>query len=88
VSFLYSQKLLMEILLEIAQAILLIWGALCVIALFILLLYLLSIVSHIRGMIKQTQQTYQQAMFFALAPLQKLTDWLLQDNDTEDEEDR
>jgi len=39
-------------------------------------------------MIKQTQQTYQQAMFFALAPLQKLTDWLLQDNDTEDEEDR
>lgn len=76
----------MESILEIAHAILLIWWALCVIMFFVLLLYVLSIVSQARSMLKQTQKTYQQVMYFALAPLQKFADWLWDGDDQEDKD--
>ena len=76
----------MESILEIAYAVLVIWWALCVIALFVLLAYLISIVVKARSLVKQTQQTYEQAIFFAMSPLQKLTDWLSTSVEEDDED--
>ena len=56
------------------------------IALFVLLVYLISIVVKARNMVIQTQQTYEQAMYFALSPLQKLTDRLASSEEDEDED--
>ena len=73
----------MDIALEISHYVLIIGGALCVIMLFILLFYILLFFVRAKRLVKNVQQTYQQALFMIFTPMNKIKKWLWEEEEEE-----
>jgi len=77
----------METIVTVAQDILIIAGALCVILLLVILWYVLGLVIRAKAMIAQTQRTYNQVTMLILEPFKFLTSWLSNHLDAGDDDD-
>ena len=77
----------MESIIEIAYYILMIGGAICVVLLFLLLVYVLGLLFKIKSMVNGAQHWYQQMMTFGMVPLQKITERLSEEDDPDDDDD-
>ncbi len=77
----------METVVDVAYMVLLVGGALCVLVLLVMLVYVMLFMIKAKHMVDTTQKTYEQAMYYALSPLQKLTTWLWEEVEEDEEDD-